>query len=89
MSFFRPEVLESKKNSMWGTVLIKPNKFYERAFQAMGVTTLLFLILIFFGRYYTKETVQGIIEPNQGLVSLYAPQTGYIEHVYFHQGDLV
>jgi membrane fusion protein len=87
MSDFRPEVMEAKKSSMWGTVLIKPNVFYERAFAVIFFTTFLFILLLFFGRYSTKETVQGLIEPKEGLLSLYAPQTGYIEKLSVQQGD--
>jgi membrane fusion protein len=89
MSFFRPEVFEEKKSSLWGTVLIKPSQFYKRAFEVIIVTTLLFVLLLFFGSYYTKETVHGVIEPRDGLVSLYAPQTGYLEKLFIHQGDHV
>ena len=86
---FRPEVLEAQKTSIWGTVLVKPHAFYERAFQAIVLITLLFFALLFLGHYSTKETVKGIIEPKEGLVSLYAQQSGYIENLYAQQGESV
>lgn len=84
---FRPEVYEKKKYELWGKILLKPDIFYTRATQAIGVVLLLFVFLICFGTYSTKETVQGIIEPRAGLVSIYSPIHGVVEEIYHDQGE--
>lgn len=86
---FRPEVYEKKKYSLWGKILLKPDSFYTRCTQAIAVVILLFILLIIFGTYSTKETVQGVIEPRAGLVSVYSPINGIVEEIYCEQGDHV
>lgn len=86
---FRPEVYEKKKYSLWGRILLKPDIFYTRCTQAISAVLVLFVFLILFGTYSTKETVQGIIEPRAGLVSIYSPINGVIEEIYHDQGESV
>ena len=89
MNLFRKEALDHKSNKIWGEVLLKPKLAYEIAIKSITVTALLVLIFIFLGHYYTKETVQGFIEPKEGLISVYMPQSGYVEEILVHQGDTV
>jgi len=86
---FRPEVYRKRKNSLWGKVLLKPDDFYNQCTKAIVITTFVFFLLLFFGHYTTKETVQGFIEPRQGLISVYAPNSGTVEALYVQQGSLV
>ncbi|MBM4222954.1 MAG: HlyD family efflux transporter periplasmic adaptor subunit [Gammaproteobacteria bacterium] len=86
---FRPEVYRKRKHSLWGKVLVRPTSFYTHCTQAIVFCTFLFVLLLCFGKYSTKETVQGFIEPSQGLVSLYAPQAGNVEELFVSQGSIV
>ena len=86
---FRPEVYEKKKYALWGKILLKPDAFYTRCTWAIGCVLILFVFLICFGTYSTKETVLGIVEPRTGLVSVYSPINGVVEEIYCHQGDEV
>jgi membrane fusion protein len=86
---FRPEVYENKKQTLWGKILLKPDVFYTRATQAITAVLFLFILLIFFGTYATKETVQGVVEPRAGLISIYSPINGVVEEIYHDQGEFV
>ncbi len=86
---FRPEVYQKRKHTLWGRVLLKPDAFYNKCTQAIVAVTLLFCLLLIFGRYTTKETVQGFIEPRQGLISIYSPNSGTVSEMYVSQGSIV
>ncbi len=86
---FRDEVLKKRQQSLWGKVLLRPNVFYKKCTAVMVATTVLFGFFIVFGHYTTKETVQGLIEPSSGLISIYAPSAGNVEALYKQQGEYV
>lgn len=86
-SLFRKEVLEHKQSSIMGDViLIRPTSFYFlTGFSVLFAICLLFVI--FFGKYADKETVNGRLIPNAGIVKVFAPQAGVITNVAVKDGQ--
>lgn len=85
---FREEVLKNKKNKLWGEVLISPTPFYWKSFTALTISAFLGLIMLFMSHYSLKETVQAVIVPNKGSVTLTAPVHGYVQ-LQTELGELV
>ena len=79
MSLFRTEVVNKRRdeNLFGDVVLIRPVSFsvYTTIFVVLVLSLAAFL---FFGRYANKETVQGVVNPQAGLVKVYAPQRGVV-----------
>ena len=89
MSFYRPEVFQNKKSNLWGEVLVAPTRFYLRAMGALFLSAFIGFTLIVTSHYSLKETVSGVIEPEKGMVSLFAPVTGYVSDLESNQGQIV
>ncbi len=90
MNLFRPEVIDKKRdeNVFGDVVLIRPVSF--------SVYTILLVIFVasllmfmYFGHYASKETVKGVLNPQSGLVKVYAPQRGIVQLREFEEGDAI
>ncbi len=90
MSVFRREVNNKKydENIFGDVALIRPVSFsiYTTLFVIFVLELVLFL---FFGKYASKETVQGVLNPQAGLVKVYAPQRGIVLSRAIDEGDEV
>ncbi len=88
MSLFRTEVSDKKRdeNFFGDVVLIRPVSFsiYTTLFVIFIISLGLFL---FFGKYASKETVLGVVNPESGLVKVYAPQRGIVVSRNINEGD--
>jgi membrane fusion protein len=90
MSLFRSEVIEKKRdeNIFGNVVVISPVSFM--VYTAMLVLFVLSLgAFLFFGQYANKETVKGAINPQSGLVKVYAPERGIVTSRRVVEGDEV
>lgn len=90
MPLFRSEVSDKKRdeNFFGDVVLIRPVSFsiYTSLFVLFITALGLFL---FFGKYASKETVLGVVNPESGLVKVYAPQRGIVVSRNINEGDHV
>ncbi|VAW83632.1 hypothetical protein MNBD_GAMMA16-2064 [hydrothermal vent metagenome] len=90
MSLFRTEVIDNKRdeNFFGDVVLIRPVSFsvYTTILIIFVISLSLFL---YFGQYASKETVQGVVNPQSGLVKVYAPQRGIVLSRAINEGDEV
>jgi len=88
MSLFRTEVIDKKRdeNIFGDVVLIRPVSFtvYTSLFILFAVSLIGFM---YFGHFASKETVNGILNPQSGLVKVYAPQRGVVISRRFDEGD--
>ncbi len=90
MSLFRPEVSDKKRdeNFFGDVVLIRPASF--SVYTALLVIFVVALgLFLYFGKYASKETVQGVVNPQSGLVKVYAPQRGIVLSRAINEGDEV
>ncbi|WP_144391582.1 HlyD family secretion protein [Pleionea sediminis] len=88
-SLFRKEVMEHKRERLWGDVLlIQPISFTVLSF---GITLLVVLIilLLLWGEYARKETVQGYLVPSEGLSKIFAVRNGTVVEQFVQEGQAV
>ncbi len=86
---FRKEAVETQRERLWGEViLVQPFSFYLVTMAVCMVVLVISLFLIF-GTYAHRASVTGYLEPDQGLVKVYASQSGIVSKAYFKDGDLV
>ncbi|NMR27245.1 HlyD family efflux transporter periplasmic adaptor subunit [Pseudoalteromonas sp. NEC-BIFX-2020_015] len=88
-NLFRKEVLENKRHHLEGAIsLVQPPVFKKLTFLII-IIVIISLCFLAIGKYTRKERVNGVIEPNTGLLRLQAPQTGIISEVLVREGELV
>lgn len=88
-ALFRAEVLEAKRNTWLGdVVLIRPISF---AFLTTVVATItaVMLIYLFWGEYTRKTKATGYIAPAQGLIKVAPQQTGIVVDLRVTEGQVV
>lgn len=90
MNLFRTEVIEKNRdeNIFGDVILIRPISFtvYTIILVIFVVSLCLFL---YFGHFSSKETVKGILNPQSGLVKVYAPKRGIVMSRAVNEGDEV
>ncbi|WP_318486196.1 HlyD family secretion protein [Photobacterium leiognathi] len=84
---FRNEVLEAKKQRLFGKVIVtQPISIYFLTFFFFVVFFLIFIYLIK-SSYSRKETVNGYIIPEKGLIKVFSNRAGVIENIYVVEGE--
>lgn len=88
-SLFRLEVMEHQRERLWGDVMLT-QPLSLRLLSALVALVLAALITyLILGSYTRKETVEGFLTPEAGLVQVHARQPGTLTHVNVSTGDRV
>lgn len=88
-SLFRPEVFAEQQSQWLGTILLAP-RLSHRLFTLFALfATITILSLLFFATYTRKARISGWLVPQQGLVRVFAPQSGVITALYVQEGVTV
>lgn len=86
---FRPEVMVEHQSQWLGTVLLEP-KITHWMFASLALfATAAVLGILFFTSYTRKARINGWLVPQQGLVRVYAPQSGVITRIHASEGMAV
>ncbi|NVJ62396.1 MAG: HlyD family efflux transporter periplasmic adaptor subunit [Gammaproteobacteria bacterium] len=86
---FRKEAIEHNQEKSFGEVILsQPLSFYVLTF-SIFLITLIAIILLIYGSYARRVSVNGYIVPDKGLVKLYAPTQGELYEDYVAEGKLV
>jgi membrane fusion protein len=86
---FRSEVRDEHTHRTFGKVLlIHPVSHYFLLISALLFLTVLICFLIF-GQYTRHVSVMGVLEPDQGVIKIYAPQAGTLTRGYVQEGQRV
>jgi membrane fusion protein len=88
-SLFRPEALEHRKDRLYGEVILLNPLSMRILVGAVVIISFLILVILFWGTYARKESVQGYLIPDKGIVKTYTYQPGNIAKVYIKEGDEV
>lgn len=88
-SLFRKEVLEHRKDRLFGEVILLQPLSLSLLVGVVTVVCFMILAILFWGSYARKETVRGYLVPDKGIVKTYAPQPGTIAKVHVREGDEV
>lgn len=88
-SLFRKEALEHRKDRLFGDVILLQPLSITVLVAVVVCVCMMILAILFWGSYARKETVQGYLVPDKGIVKTYAPQVGTIARVHVREGDEV
>lgn len=86
---FRTEVLDSDGKRAFGDVLLV---YPVSNYVILGIALMLAAILAIFGslgQYTRHASVPGVLEPSQGVIKLYAVQTGLLKTLNVQEGQAV
>ena len=86
---FRTEVIPSDEKHRLGKVLLIPPVTHWVYIAFVVVSLVMAVSILTFGRYTRRATIAGIIEPDAGVVKLYAPQSGVLKSVQVKEGSYV
>jgi membrane fusion protein len=86
---FRSEVLVERQTQWLGTVLLAPS-LSHRFFSLYALLVSCAIgVLLFFGEYTRSAKVSGWLVPEQGMVRVFAAQTGVTTELYVKEGAAV
>lgn len=88
-TLFREEAVNHQREKLWGDVILTlplPMKLVTIVITSMLVALITYLIL---GSYTRKETVNGYLVPESGLVQVHPIQSGSVEALQIQSGDQV
>jgi|GEM_PF-2062364 len=86
---FRQEVIQAKKGSYFGkTLIVTPVSLSIWSFGMFFIAFLIGLYL-YFGEYTKRQTVDGLLVPDKGLITVYAKTPGTVVEKFVQQGEEV
>lgn len=86
---FRQEVVQAKKGSYFGkTLIVTPVSLSIWSFGMFFIAVAIGLYL-YFGEYTKRQTVDGLLIPDKGLIAIYAKTPGTIVEKFAQQGEEV
>lgn len=87
---FRKEALEGQKNRLHGDVLVLPSIKLSVITGVLALWVLTILLWLFNSEYARKETVKGWLEPDKGVIRIFAESaSGKIKRILVKEGDYV
>lgn len=86
---FRDEVIENKRERLWGEVVLAQPLSAKVLTPLLLVIVIALLAYLFTGTYTRKETVIGYLVPSQGLIQISSPSSGTLAEVFVKPGDVV
>ncbi|WP_282248764.1 biotin/lipoyl-binding protein [Vibrio campbellii] len=86
---YRPEYFEAQKSEHQGSILIDAS-LSQHLFVVASVFVLMTIIMfIVFADYTRRDTLNGVVSPNGGIVKIQANDEGYVEKVSVTEGQRV
>jgi len=86
---FRQEAIQAKKGSYFGkTLIVTPVSLSVWSFSMFFVAVAIGLYL-YFGEYTKRQTVDGLLVPDKGLITIFAKTPGTIVKKFVQQGEEV
>ncbi len=86
---FRPEAIKNNTQRLLGDVLLlRPISFWVFTI-VIALIVVLVGTLLFFGTFARRESVEGYLVPDKGLVRVYAPFNGVIDKKHITDGQKV
>lgn len=88
-SLFRKEALAYQRERLWGEILLTQPLSLRLLSAAVAVVLVCLVLYLYLGTYTRKETVQGYLNPAEGMVEVHASQAGTITGLEVEAGDRV
>lgn len=88
-NLFRSEVLENRRNSNYGSVLVNTPVHYTVLTSVFSVLVGLIFLFLLLGEFSEKFIVKGYLESTKGIARIYPNKNGIIAKCFIKQGDKV
>jgi len=88
-TLFRKEALEFRSKSLQGQVMVLPQLSHTLGVGFILLWVIALTLWLALSSYAKKETVQGWLEPPEGVIKVYAQGDGIITEVLVSEGDTV
>lgn len=89
LGLFRAQVIEHKKQRLFGDVLLLPQFSHSLIIGGLLIWIAIVFVWLFSSTYARKETVSGWLEPPAGIVRLYPETNGTVQKIYIAEGAFV
>lgn len=86
-SLFRKEVLQNKQVSYLGKALIITPISFSIWTTAIFFIAMAIGLFVYYGEYTKNQTVQGVLIPDKGLITIYAKGHGIVINKFVQQGE--
>ncbi|MGH8529147.1 MAG: HlyD family secretion protein [Nevskiales bacterium] len=88
-ALFRPEAIQEKHAKLQGRIIIRSPRllFYASAISATALVSA--GLLLGFGGYAPRQTVPGFLEPERGVVKVFAARPGKVDMIRVKEGQRV
>ena len=88
-NIFRKEAIDARRQHLLGdAVLSQPLSFSVLAFFLVAIV-IVAGVFVSLGSYARKETVQGFLSPDKGIVKIHAPRIGVVGQLRVQEGQIV
>lgn len=88
-SLFRKEAVAHQRERLWGEILLTQPLSLRLLSVSVAVVLVCLVMYLYLGTYTRKETVQGYLNPAEGMVEVHASQAGTITELEVEAGDRV
>lgn len=86
---FRQQAVKKQQDRLLGDVLVVPPLSYMVVTAIVSLFVAAGAVLLLNGTYARKETVQGYLTPDKGIVKVFANTSGIVREVFVEEGDSV
>ena len=86
---FRKQAVDKQQDRLLGDVLVVPPLSYSLITLVILIFVTAAAVLLVQGSYARKETVQGFLVPDQGVIKVYASTTGIVRQLFVQDRSLV
>ena len=86
---FRKEAVKAHRQHLLGEVILSQPMSFSVLALLLGVISTTAIAFISIGSYARKETVQGFLSPDKGIVRIHAPRIGVVGQLHAREGQLV
>lgn len=88
-SLFRKEAVNARRQHLLGEVVLSQPLSFSVLAILLVVISATAIAFISFASYARKETVQGFLSPDKGIVRIHAPRIGVVGQLHAREGQLV
>ncbi len=88
-NLFRKEAIESHRQHLLGDAILAQPLSFSILGLFLIVIVIAVIAFISFGSYARKETVQGFLSPDKGIVRIHAPRIGVVGQLHVREGQFV
>lgn len=86
---FRQQVIDSQTHRLEGAISLAQPMSLKLTVLLLFTISVAAIVFVFNAHYSRKESVQGFLRPDKGVIKIYPTRDGSVEHIYVQVGDTV